>query len=130
MSPKRAGSFGASDRRTRIELLGVRVKPGCDVRTPCVPSSEDQLFLLVGRRDNLGAVQEQERRHRVVADALVAVDERVVLDQRGAESGGFVDQGRVKVLAVEGGSRLGSAESNMLRSRIPDAPPLDSRSQW
>jgi hypothetical protein len=63
--------------------------------------------LVVGCRNDVDAVQKQKRRHRGMADSLIAVDKWMVLNQRRAQGRGFVDQRHMQVVPAEGDSALG-----------------------
>jgi hypothetical protein len=67
---------------------------------------EDELLLLVGNGIDLEAVQQEKRFHRGMADALVPVNERVVLHDGKAERGCLLDDGRVQILTTESHPRL------------------------
>lgn len=106
----------------------MRSKPRRDICTAAASTREthDQFFLLVSRGDEDDAVQVEEHRHRGMADPLVAIDERMVLNQRGTQGRRFVDQGWVKIVTLERGAGLSDGRVERPRSRMPVAPPLDS----
>lgn len=67
---------------------------------------EHEALLIVNGGDDFGAVQNQERLHRRVGDAFVAVKEWVVERQREAQRRRFGVERRVQVHAAETGSWL------------------------
>jgi hypothetical protein len=87
----------------------VASEPDGKILVPTAPGRdiENQLLLLIGCRDDVDAVQHEERCHCRVPNALVAIDERMVLDQRSTEGCRLVKQSRLKVLPVECHSGLG-----------------------
>jgi hypothetical protein len=68
--------------------------------------SEDELLLLIGDGVDLEAVEQEKRFHRGMTEALVPVNERMVLHEGKAERGCLLDGGRVQVLTTESHSRL------------------------
>jgi hypothetical protein len=79
---------------------------------------EHQLLLVIDRRVNLAAVQNQECFGRRMADSLVPVYEGVVVHQRETEGSGVVSERGVKIDASETGSRLG--ESGLQRTEVTE----------
>jgi hypothetical protein len=73
-------------------------------------------FLIIDVGIDLGAVQNEERLHGGMADALVPVDEGVVLDQGEAKGGRILSQRRVQVGPVE--RRPGQSQGRFQRSEI------------
>lgn len=67
---------------------------------------EDELLLIINYGVDLEAVEQEKRFHRGMADALVPVNERMVLHEGKAERGCLLDGGRVQVLATKSHSRL------------------------
>jgi len=66
---------------------------------------EHQTLLAIDGGVDLGAVEHEEGLHGCVPDALVAVDEWVVLNQREAQRRRLLDHGRIESDAAE--RRLG-----------------------
>jgi len=92
---------------------------------------EDDALLVVNRRLNLEVVEDQERFHRRMADAFVAVKEWVVPHDREAERGGLLDDRDVQVLAAKRRAGCAAADSRAPRFRMPARPPLASRTdRW
>lgn len=82
-------------------------KPVGQVR-PVHPASgeiEHETLLVIEGGVDLGAVEDKEGFHGGVPDALVAVDERVVLNQREAHRRGLLDHRWIQIAATE--RRLG-----------------------
>lgn len=71
------------------------------------------------RRIDASAVEQQERRHRSVGDALVTVDEGMALGERKAQGAGLHNQVRVQIGSSEGCSRLGHGRCK--GAKVPDA---------
>jgi hypothetical protein len=64
-----------------------------------------------------------------MADALVAVDERMVRNQREAQGRGLVDERGVQVSPSNVACGCARADSRRPSSRMPDAPPDCSSSR-
>lgn len=67
---------------------------------------ENELFLLFYRSFDLEAVQHQEDFHGRMADSFVAINERVILDQRRTQCSRLVSQRWLKVDPVKSGTGL------------------------
>src|SRR5438034_81116 len=80
---------------------------------------EHEVLLVIDGCVDLGAVEDEKGLHGGMADALVAVDERVVLDQREAERRGLLDHGRIEIDAIE--RRLWLCNGGVERTEIADA---------
>ena len=78
---------------------------------------ENHSFRLVHRRVELESVQQQNRLEGGVANPFVAVDERVVLDQRKRQRGSLGRQVGIQILACERHPRLRSG-----RLESPEIP--------
>ena len=52
------------------------------------------------------SVQNKEYLHGRMSDPLIAVDERMILNQREGERGGFFFKGRIKIFSAKGCPRL------------------------
>ena len=95
----------------------------------CIPAYdarsdvEHKALLFVDRCIDLVAIEHQHYFHRCMANALVAVDERVIGYERKAQSGGFLDKRRVEVHTVERRTGLRESGFQQARSRMPVAPP-------
>src|SRR5712691_11791289 len=74
---------------------------------PASGEIEHETLLILYKRIDLTAVENQERLHGGVADALVAVHERVASNQREAQDRGLINQGWIQVDAAERGLGLG-----------------------
>jgi len=72
--------------------------PGCNL--------ENRSFGLVDRRHQIAAVQPKEREHDGVTNSLVAIDERVVLDEGEAQRSGLAREALVQILTTKGLPRL------------------------
>jgi hypothetical protein len=70
-------------------------------------ATQHHALLLVHAGIQLKAVEDQERFHRRVPDALVAVHEGMVLDQREGQRRRLLHHGWVEFLSAEGHLRLG-----------------------
>jgi len=81
-------------------------------------------LLLIDWGVDLGAVEDEEGLHGGVADAFVAIHERVVLNQREAQCRGLLDQGGVQSDITERG--LGLSDGRVERAKIADASPTTS----
>jgi hypothetical protein len=68
---------------------------------------------------DLGAVKDQESFHGSVAHALVAIDERVALNQREAQGYGLLNKRRIEIDAAESG--LGLSDGGLKRAKISNA---------
>ena len=68
--------------------------------------AEDDLFALLNTCLQLETVQYEKRFHRGMTDALVAVQERMVLDEGERDGGSFRRQGGLGVLATSRHARL------------------------
>ena len=68
---------------------------------------QDEALLIIHGRIDLGAVQDQEGVHGSVPDALIAIDERVALNQREAQRCGLLNQRRIQTDASKTGLGLG-----------------------
>jgi len=73
---------------------------------------------LVYRGFESAAIQAKEREHGGMANALVAVDEGMVLDEGEAQSGGLARQGRIEVRSPERLPRLG--DGGLHRTEVAD----------
>src|SRR5882724_9201579 len=80
---------------------------------------EHEAFLAIDGCVDLAAVEDEKDLHDGVADALVAVDERVVLPQREAERRGLLDHGRIVIDTIE--RRLWLSDGGVERTEIADA---------
>ncbi len=69
---------------------------------------ENDPFSLLNGRVELPAVQQQENLHRSVTDALVSINEWMVLDHRVAERSSLLLYRAVEILPTEGNHRLGN----------------------
>src|SRR2546422_2224788 len=74
---------------------------------------------------DLGAVEYQERLHGGMPDALVAIDERVALNQRQAQRRALINEGGIQVNTIERG--LGLGDGGLQRTKVPDAGRATSR---
>lgn len=63
---------------------------------------EHEALLLIHCSVNVGAVEQEERGHRGVGDALVTVNERMPLGERKAQRSGLLDQRGMKITSPEG----------------------------
>src|SRR5439155_20667503 len=68
---------------------------------------------------DLCTVEHQECLHGGVPNALVAIDERVALNQRQAQRRGLVSESGIQVTTTERGLRLG--DCGLQRPEVPDA---------
>ena len=68
---------------------------------------------------DLGAVKDQEGFHGSVPHALVAIDERVAMNQREAQGYGLLNQRRIEIDAAESG--LGLGDGGLKRAKISNA---------
>ena len=82
-------------------------------------NGEDSLFLFLNITHQIMPVEAQEGLHRGVTDALVAVNKRVVADERKAQSRRFIRQSRAQVFAVKHHKGLG--EGRLSGTLIADA---------
>ena len=80
---------------------------------------KDDSFLFVDMRIQLMSVEQEENFKRGVADALVAIDERVIRDERKAEGHRLLDDRCVKVRSVE--ALPGLSDRGFEESEIPYA---------
>ena len=108
----------ADGKSTSLTKVGKEPSRELLARQPTGRKIEHQPLLFVDKGINLAAVQNQECFGRRMADALVPVDEGVVVHQRETEGCGFVSERGVKVDASETGSRLG--ERGFQRTEITD----------
>ena len=67
---------------------------------------EDDRFRLVGRGDQFNAVQQKRDLHRGMANSLVPVDKRMVLNQRKAKCGSFGHHTWVEICTTKRLARL------------------------
>jgi hypothetical protein len=87
---------------------------------------EDSALLPIGGGIDFAAVQEEEGLHRRVPDALVAIDERVPLNQGQTQRRGLFSERGIQVTTIEGD--LGLSDCGFQRPEIPDAGRAASRS--
>ncbi len=87
-----------------------------------------RLLVVLTRAEVRAVIRSSRARPDCVPHSLVAIDERVPLNQREAQGCGLFNQRGIQVDATEDGFRLGDgADSSTPTSRIPDAPPVASR---
>ena len=81
-------------RRRLRERFDVLTKPIDQMVAPDPPRREieDQKLLIIDGCVDLATIQDEERLHGGVPNALVAIDQRVVLDQREAQRRRFLIQ--------------------------------------
>ena len=111
-----AGCSQTAEESTSLAKVGN--EPSCE-SLACQPTGrqvEHQPLLFVDGRVNLAAVQNQECFRRRVAEALIPVDEEVVIHQRETEGSRLVSQQGVKVDASKTGSRASSMAGTPRRS--------------
>ena len=80
---------------------------------------QHELLLFIHRSGNVGAVEEEERRHRSVGDALVTVHERMPLRKGEAQRTGLLNQSGMKVASAE--RCPGLRDRRFERAQIPNA---------
>jgi len=68
---------------------------------------QNDAFLIINRGIDFGTVENEKRLHGGVPHALVAIDERMTLDQREAQCGCLFNQRGIQVDTTEGGPGLG-----------------------
>jgi hypothetical protein len=77
---------------------------------------QDETFLILDGCLNFRAIQDENRHHRRMSDALVAIDKGMPLDQREAQRGGHLSQRGIQINTTEGGLRL--RDRRLKRSEI------------
>jgi hypothetical protein len=89
---------------------------------PAPPIAPDHLIIDGGI--DLGTVQHEECLHGGMADALVAVNERMALDRAMHSAAAFSTSVGYKSTPPKLALRCAIADSSAPRSRIPEAPPV------
>jgi hypothetical protein len=73
----------------------------------CKPQNDP--LLLINSGIEFVTVQDQEHFHCKMANALVAIDERMIADQRKTQGGGFSRQAWIQILPIERHLRLSNS---------------------
>jgi len=81
--------------------------------------AQHELLLFIHCSGDIGAVEEEERRHRSVGDPLVAVRERMPLRKGEAQRTGLLNQSGMKVASAE--RCPGLRDRRFERAQIPNA---------
>src|SRR2546422_1626604 len=88
---------------------------------------EHDAFLITDRRIDLGAVQNEERLHGGMANALVAIEESVALEQGKAQRRCLLHQRGIQVGSTKAG--LGLRDGRFECAEVPDPGGVTRRSE-
>lgn len=97
---------------------------------PACGEIEHKAFLGIEGGIDLGAVEDQEGFHGGMPHAFVAIDERVILNQRQAQRRALLNEGGIQVNTIEGDLRLRNggfqptkvADARCAAGRLEEAP--------
>ena len=108
-------------RTTECEWFKVLTRPVAQLTSadPTRSEIEHEMLLVVDGSVDLGAGENEEGLRGRVSSALVAIDNRVALNQRECPGGGFLNQSRVEITATERG--LGLGDRRFEHPEIPNA---------
>src|SRR3989442_5785661 len=103
--------------------MRVEVVAGLQSRAPPIEPASGQIeykaLLGVDGGIDLGTVEYQECRHGGMPDTLVAIDERMALNQRQTQRRGLLSESGIQVTTTERG--LGLGDCGLQRTEVPDA---------